>query len=138
MDTKHPLSAKRLHALMGDKIHDIPPYFVEQLERKLEEMEQQRAQPSRVVRLRPVKAVNDQRTASNHDGTASLPHVESVAIPVTTLRALAYTLDILHTAHLFRQDHVSVGMVSEQMVEGLIISGQEMLKGYVAATWADA
>lgn len=54
------------------------------------------------------------------------------------LRALAYTLDILHTAHLFRQDHISVGMVSEQMVEGLIISGRELLKGYAGATWVDA
>ena len=138
MDTKHPLSAKRLHALMGDKIHDFPPYFVEQLEPKLEEMEQQRPRPCRVVQLRPVKGVNDQGTAPAHDGVASLTHIESVAIPVTTLRALAYTLDILHTAHLFRQDHISVGMVSEQMVEGLIISGREMLKSYAGATWTDA
>lgn len=138
MDTKHPLSAERLHALVGDKMHDFPPYFVEQLERKLEEMEQQRAQPSRVVQLRPVKGVSDQAAATTHDGTASLTHVERVAIPVSTLRALAYTLDILHTAHLFRQDHVSVGMVSEQMVEGLIISGREMLKGYAGATGTDA
>ena len=31
--------AKRLYALLGDKMHDFPPHFIEHLERRLEEFE---------------------------------------------------------------------------------------------------
>jgi len=59
------------------------------LERKLEEMLQQRARPARVVQLTPVNGVHDQETAPTYDGAANLTHVERIVIPVTTLRALA-------------------------------------------------
>jgi hypothetical protein len=35
MESQNPLSAKRLHALIGDKIHEFPPYFIERLEGSL-------------------------------------------------------------------------------------------------------
>ena len=42
MDTDYPLSAKRLYALIGEKISEFPSYFIERLEKKLEASEQSR------------------------------------------------------------------------------------------------
>ncbi|PKH69600.1 hypothetical protein CXF96_07415 [Stenotrophomonas sp. Betaine-02u-21] len=54
MDPKHPLSAKRLHALLGDRMLDFPPHFIERLERRLEEYETSRSRGESVVHLRLV------------------------------------------------------------------------------------
>jgi len=54
MDSHYPLSAKRLYALMGDRMIDFPPYFIERLERRLEAFETSRTNEHRVMHLRVV------------------------------------------------------------------------------------
>jgi hypothetical protein len=134
MGPQHPLSAKRLHALLGDKMLDFPPHFIEMLEKRLEEMEAERPRPCGVVV--PLRPGNGALHGASH--ATDPAHDESTTVPVSTLRALSNILDILHTAHLFRQDHVTASMVSEQMVEGLIVCGRELLKGHAGAMWTNA
>lgn len=134
MDPQHPLSAKRLHALLGDTMLDFPPHFIETLEKRLEKMDAERPRPCGVVV--PLRPGNGALDSVRNPG--DLTHEASTTVPVSTLRALSNILDILHTAHLFRQDPITASMVSEQMVEGLIVCGRELLKGHAGAMWADA
>lgn len=133
MDPHHPLSAKRLHAWRGDEMIDFPPCFIEKLGKRLEEREAARPRPRSVlVPPRPGNAVL-QRVGLPVDLTPTV----STAVPVSTLRALANILDILHTEHRLRQDHPTASAVSEQAVEGLIVCGRELLRSHAAAMWAD-
>ena len=111
-----------------------PPHFIEKLEKRLEEMEAERPRPCGVVV--PLRPGNGALHSVRNPG--DLAHEASAAVPVSTLRALSNILDILHTAHLFRQDHITASMVSEQMVEGLIVCGRELLKGHAGAMWTNA
>ena len=126
MESKHPLSAKRLYALIGDKMHDFPPYFVERLERSLEEMERQRLSSARVVRLKKEPVPN------------APCHPANIVVPVSTLQALDYVLEILLTHHLGRVDDNTPGTVTDHMVEGLIVAGRELLRSSGDTAWSEA
>jgi hypothetical protein len=126
MEPKHPLSAKRLYALIGDKMHDFPPYFVERLERSLEEMERQRMSSVRVVPFRSTR------------GLSATPNSAAVAIPVSTLQSLDYVLEILLTHHLARSNGSAPSAVTDHMVEGLIVAGRELLKTSGDNAWSEA
>jgi hypothetical protein len=125
---------ERLHALMGDRMLDFPPHFIEKLEQRLEAMEAERFRSCDVVvPLRPATG-----TVQRASHAADPAQDESTAVPVSTLRALSNILDILHTAHLLQQDHITASMVSERSVECLIVCGRELLKGHAGAMWTNA
>ena len=80
MDTDYPLSAKRLYALIGAKISEFPPYFIERLERKLEASEQSRTRSAEVVYLHLVPPVRkDAPLRSPDDGVEPNPLRDATA-----------------------------------------------------------
>ncbi len=128
MDTQHPLSARRLYGLIGDKIHDYPPFFIERLERRLEQFDTDSAAiagkpPLKLVT--PTSGIGDSRR--RHDAARTLPR-GAVAVPARTLQGLDAILEILHAAHLAKQDGDPEGMLSEHLVEGLLVCGRTLLK----------
>ena len=99
MDSHYPLSAKRLYALMGDKMLDFPPQFVERLERRLEAFETSRTNKHVVVPLRLVSNIQNDAAPTDVDGGEEPQRVALVAVPIRNLQALASILEILHSVH---------------------------------------
>ena len=139
MEPQFPLSAKRLYALMGDRMHDFPPHFIERLERRLEEFETSRSHPHGVPHLRLVP--DEVPDASCWAGTChhAVPQrLAHVAVPIRSLQGLASIFEILHSVHLGRQDGQPDGGLSDHLVEGLIVSGRELLRSSADAQWGHA
>ena len=128
MESQYPLGAKRLHALLGDKMHSFPPHFIEKLERTLEEHEREQIARSRTVHLKLVPDVADDAPLLGADAYIDLKRHSKVAIPLRTLQGLASIFEILHAVHLAKQDGDPEGVLSEHLVEGLIVSGRAMVK----------
>lgn len=109
--SEHPLSAARLYALMGEAMHELPPHFIERLERKLECFQS--------------RCVGDLSPAQRRD---------SVPVPGRTLQGLDAILEILHAVHLGQQNGDREAVLSEHLVEGLIVSGRVLIKTCVDHT----
>lgn len=131
METNYPLSAERLYSLIGDKISEFPPHFIERLERKLEEFAQLRPRGDRVVQLQRVPSVGSNAPSSGPHSPAD----RNVAVPFRTLLALGTVLEILHAVHVARPEETPETMISDQMVEGLIVCWREMVESAKAETW---
>ncbi|PKH70072.1 hypothetical protein CXF96_16510 [Stenotrophomonas sp. Betaine-02u-21] len=132
MDTDYPLSAKRLYALIGEKISEFPPYFIERLERKLEASEQSRTRSAEVVYLHLVPPVRkDAPLRSPDDGVEPNPLRDATA-HVRTLQAVAVVLEILDAVHATRPEDHPEARITDDAVEGLIICGREMIKSVTA------
>ena len=128
METNYPLSAKRLYALIGDRISEFPPYFIERLEHRLEESEQLRERGARggsVVSLR--RAPDVAREAERR-------RQGEIGVPVHSLHALGSILEILHAVHVARPEAHSDAGITAQMVEVLIVCGREIVKASIAET----
>ena len=132
MDTDYPLSAKRLYALIGEKISEFPPYFIERLERKLEASEQSRTRSAEVVYLHLVPPLRkDAPLRSPDDGVEPNPLRDATA-HVRTLQAVAVVLEILDAVHATRPEDHPEARITDDAVEGLIICGREMIKSVTA------
>lgn len=132
MDTDYPLSAKRLYALIGEKISEFPPYFIERLEQKLEASGQSRTRSAEVVYLHLVPPVRkDAPLRSPDDGVEPNPLRDATA-HVRTLQAVAVVLEILHAVHATRSEDHPEARITDDAVEGLIICGREMIKSMTA------
>lgn len=128
----HPLSAVRLYALLGDAMHDLPPHFIETLERRLEGCGKDDACPPPVPRLSlvPNGVRGPDRDDANGNADLSRPAVRSV--PLLTLQGLDAVLEILHAAHIARGDGLEEDLLGERLVEGLIVSGRALVRQAVA------
>jgi len=139
MDTpnelQYPLSAKRLYALMGDRMLDFPPHFIERLERRLEAFETSRNDKHRVVHLRVVPDVGPDAPLIGNTPHADLQRTAQVAVPIRTLQGLASIFEILHSVHLGRQDGQPDSGLSDHLVEGLIVSGRALVRSSADAMW---
>jgi len=135
MDSHYPLSAKRLYALMGDKILDFPPQFVERLERRLEAFETSRTNKHVVVPLRLVSDIEDDAAPTDVDGVEEPQRAALVAVPIRNLQVLAAILEILHSVHLGKHHVQSEGGFSSPTVEGLIVSGRDLVRSSGDAMW---
>lgn len=136
MESHYPLAAKRLYALMGDKMLDFPPYFIERLERRLEAFETSRSNKHVVVPLRLISEIDCEAVATPEDSPAEPQRAALIAVPVRTLQALASIFEILHAVHLGKQDVQSEGCVTSLMVEGLILSGRDLVRSSADAMWS--
>ena len=136
MESHYPLTAKRLYALMGDKMLDFPPHFIERLERRLEAFETPRTHKHVVVPLRLISDIESEPAPTAGHCPAEPQRAALVAVPIRTLQALASIFEILHTVHLGNQDVQSDGGVSSLMVEGLIVSGRDMVRSAADAMWS--
>lgn len=136
MESHYPLAAKRLYALMGDKMLDFPPYFIERLERRLEAFETSRSNKHVVVPLRLISDIDCEAAATAEDSPEEPQRAALIAVPVRTLQALASIFEILHAVHLGKQDVQSEGCVTSLMVEGLILSGRDLVRSSADAMWS--
>lgn len=134
-ESQYPLSAKRLYALMGDRMLDFPPHFIERLERRLEAFETSRTSEHRVVHLRVVPDVGPDAPLIGNRPHADLQRTAQVAVPIRTLQGLASIFEILHSVHLGRQDGQPDSGLSDHLVEGLIVSGRALVRTSADAMW---
>lgn len=137
MDPKHPLSARRLYALLGEKMHDLPPHFIERLERRLEAYETSRESGDNVVHLHMVSDTTVDVPCGSPDCPAGAACGASVAVPMRTLQGLAVLFELLHAAHLSRMGATTEGGIAERHVGGLILTGQALLSATTQAAWSE-
>jgi len=124
--SQHPLSSARLRALLGDAIHDLPPYFIEELERKLEQYDRDHPAAARLSRL-SMEAGESIEYESG--GSWTRPTIEeTVCVPVRTLQGLDAILELLHAAHIGQRDGDIDAMLSDHLVEGLIVAGRALAR----------
>ena len=135
METNYPLSAQRLYALIGDRISEFPPRFLERLEHRLEESEQLRARSECTFNLRLVPDVGSDAPLLGPDSHAELKREGKVGVPIRTLQALGSILEILHAAHVAKPEVHPEAAITGQMVEGLIVCGREMVTSSMAEMW---
>lgn len=137
MESQYPLSAKRLYALMGERMQDFPPHFIERLERRLEAFETSRTNEHRVMHLRllPDADADAEAHRVGEGCHAALKGTARVAVSIRTLQALASIFEILHAMHLGRQDVQSDSGFNNSLVEGLIISGRDLVRSSADAMW---
>jgi hypothetical protein len=128
METNYPLSAKRLYALIGDRISEFPPYFIERLEHRLEE--------SALLRARSAccDSVVSLRRSPDVASEAGRRRQGEVGVPLHSLHALGSILETLHAVHVARPEAHPVAGITAQMVEGLIVCGREIVKASIAET----
>lgn len=113
MSTHYP-RATRLYALIGDAVLDLSASAVEKLEALLAQ---------RTVgdcTCDPVARALWQYTATGRRSDAVLMG--------RRLQALAAILEILHAEHLSQHDGGSVGLLGEQLTEGLLVAARELLR----------
>ena len=134
MESQNPLSAKRLHALTGDKIHEFPPYFIERLERKLEEFEASRENPAGVVHLHLVPDLPNDARVFDLDSYAD--RHRKVAMPIATLQGIGAILEILHSVQVGRQEGGTQAVLSDHLVEGLITAGRALVDSSIESMWS--
>jgi len=134
MESQNPLSAKRLHALIGDKIHEFPPYFIERLERKLEEFDASRENPAGVVHLHLVPDLPNDARVFDLDSYAD--RHRKVAMPIATLQGIGAILEILHSVQVGRQEGGTQAVLSDHLVEGLITAGRALVDSSIESMWS--
>ena len=135
MDPHYPLSAKRLYALMGERMQDFPPHFIERLERRLEEFETSRSNQHRVMHLR---LLSGEAADASRTGTGCHPDLKGtahVAVSIRTLQALASIFEVLHAVHLGQQETAPQPGFHGFMIEELIVSGRELVRSSADAMW---
>ena len=133
MPPRYPLSIQRLHALLGERMHDLPPHFIARLEQELEALDEQSARHSRGAHLHVVSGCTAEASGAeccreSNRGTTD------VSIPARTVQGLDAILEILHSAHLARHDGDPEGVIGDHLVEGLIVSGRALLRGVGGAS----
>ncbi|MDY1033624.1 hypothetical protein [Stenotrophomonas sp. CFBP8980] len=136
MDSHYPLSAKRLYALMGDRMIDFPPYFIERLERRLEAFETSRTNEHRVMHLRVVPDAAADAPKEDSGCRREPQRTADVAVPIRTLQALASIFEVLHSVHVGRQQGQPDNGFGEYLVERLIITGRELVRSSADAMWS--
>ncbi|MBD7954714.1 hypothetical protein H9654_10940 [Stenotrophomonas sp. Sa5BUN4] len=133
MDPHYPLSAERLYALMGDRMIDFPPHFIERLERRLEEFETSRTNARRVMHLRVVRDT-EPGVPLTACGCAGEPQREAdVAVSIRTLQALASIFEVLHSLHMRQQDGQQDSGLGRFLIEELSVCGRELVRSSAGA-----
>jgi len=135
MESHYPLSAKRLYALMGERMQDFPPHFIERLERRLEAFETSRTNQHRVMNLRLLPRTSSDSPQAGGGCHPDLKGTAQVAVSIRTLQALASIFEVLHAVHVNRQKVQSDAGFGGFMIEELIVLGRELVRSTGDATW---
>ena len=138
MESQYPLSAKRLYALMGDRMQDFPPHFIERLERRLEAFETSRSNQHRVMHLRLLSSAESDAPLTGEGCHPDLKGTAQVAVPIRTLQALASIFEVLHAVHVSRHEVQLDAGFGGFMIEELIVSGRELVRSTGDAMWGPA
>lgn len=133
MDSNYPFAMERLDDLLNGRRAELPPGFIERLEPILRELRQLHAGHQRAAHLRIVPPPRRQQGAmrSADAGPVRCVHAE---VSMRTLQGLEAIFEILHAAHLARLDGDPEGVLSEHLIEGLIVSGRALVR---SASWRD-
>lgn len=128
METTHPPDAQRLYALLGERMYQFPPRIIRQLEHTLEAYERERLATVRVPHLQLVGDVRAPPPLSDADRLADMQRRSQVPVSPGILQGLASIFEILHAVQLARHEGDHEGVLSEHLVEGLIVSGRALMK----------
>ncbi len=121
-----PASA-RLHALIGDAVHDLSPNFIRRLERILDSQNSMDATSDRVVSLfreRHRAFAADEQCRDTRP--VSVFHQNRAAAISRKLAGLSTIVQILDAAHHCREGESSEPVLGAHMVEGLLMAGREL------------
>jgi len=135
MDPHYPLSAKRLYALMGDRMIDFPPHFIERLERRLEEFETSRTNAHRVMHLCMVRDTEPGVPLTACGCPTEPQRKADMAVSIRTLQALAFIFEVLHSVHMKQQDGPQDNGLGRFLIEELSASGRELVRTSADAMW---
>lgn len=117
----------RLHALIGDAVHDLPPRFIRKLEHILADQTCVETTTDRVVNLfrhrNRASATDDKNEAHR---PISVFHQNRAASISRKLAGLSAIVQILDAAHHCREGESSEPVLGTDMVEGLLAAGREL------------
>jgi hypothetical protein len=123
----HTLSGMRLYSLLGDAMHDLPPHFIDKLERILRANGVPHPVFQDTPRLRLVPPLADPPPAAAKAHTN--PQPETGSSPVySRQQCVIVILDILHAVHVSHTSGNDVVVMNEELVEGLIIAARELIR----------
>ena len=125
MDKDSP-GSKRLYALIGEGADGLPRYFVEKLERILEQQESDRTACIGSPKLRVVRA--DQYVPQEAREGRCPSRKREVAEVSRTVRSLAAILDSLYAVHREHYDEADETTLTPHMMEGLFITGRQLAR----------
>jgi len=117
----------RLYSLLGDAMHDLPPHFIDKLERILcaNGVPHPVFQDTPSLRLVPPLADPPPVAATAHTN----PQPETGSSPVYSRQhCVIVILDILHAVHVSHTSGNDVVVMNEELVEGLIIAARELIR----------
>ncbi len=119
------LSEKRLYALIGDTICDLPPPFLEKLETLLQQqrLEAARHAPEVLTLISPETRQDNERELRD---AADQRWRRTAIVCRRSLESLSAILEILETAHADIADEPDGRMLAPRLVEGLIIAGRRL------------
>jgi len=117
----------RLHALIGDAVHDLPPHFIRKLERILADQARVETTTDRVVNLfrhrNRAFASNDRHHEAKLAALSDRVQTASIS---RKLAGLSTIVQILDAAHHCRDDKSDEPVLGADMVEGLLVAGREL------------
>jgi len=121
------LSEKRLYALIGDKVCDLPPSFLERLDSILQQqrLEQTLQSPTTLTLISPASREEGERAL--HDAECQRWRRASIVCR-RNLESLSAILEILESAHadVVEDDDAEERMLAPRLVDGLIIVGRRL------------
>lgn len=133
MDPQYHLSAKRLYALMGDRLQDFPPHVIDHVERRLEAFETARNNRNRVSHLRLVPD-----RVGMGIGYAHRQRMAEAAVPIRTLQRLSSVFEILYSLHTARMIGQPDTGFDDFLIEELLRSGRDLLCSSLDDPWGRA
>ena len=128
METTHPPDAQRLYALLGDRMDQFPSRVITQLEQTLEAYERECLAAVRVPHLQLVADGRPPPPLSDADRLTAMQRRSQVLVSPGLLQGLDSIFEILHAVQLARHEGDHEGVLSEHLVEGLIVSGRALMK----------
>lgn len=129
----HTLSGMRLYSLLGDAMHDLPPHFIDKLERILRANGVPHPVFQDTPRLRLVQPLADPPPAAAKEQAVKRPDTAS-ALAYSRQQCVAVILDILRAVHVSRNRGNDMVVMNEERVEGLILAARELIREDVAGT----
>ncbi len=117
------LGGKRLYALIGDDVRDLPSSFLQKLELLLQRQHRDDT-PSFQAQLTLVGADEGDGTSAELSGEAFQRWRKESIVVRRTLQSLSAILEILQAAHMDVPDEQGETMLAPHLVEGLLAAGR--------------
>ncbi len=116
------LGGKRLYALIGEDVRDLPAPFLQKLELLLQQ-QQREAPPPSPARLTLVRPDEGCDAADLREQVIARWRKDSIVFR-RTLQSLSAILEILQAAHMDVPDEHGETMLAPHLVEGLLAAGR--------------